>query len=310
MNGARGTAPPARPAWLAVCGHANVDVVLRLAHLPRPGASEPVRERRVVWGGTAANVARHAAGLGVPTRLWARVGTDFDPAWRAALSADGVELAFLDVDPERRTPTCYVLTDAAGEQAFCLDQGAMAAMAQHPPSPALLDGASWLHVATGEPAAYMAVAAEAQARGVRVGFDPGQELRFQYDARSFERLAELSDVLFLNRHEVEVALRMMNYGDPVQLLDHVPAIVATRGAEGATLLRRRHKPFHLPAPPARLVDPTGAGDALRAGWYAALHAGHDEETALAWGQAAAAQVVGMHGPQERALRRDDLGVPA
>ena len=87
----------------------------------------------------------------------------------------------------------------------------------------------------------------------------------------------------INTAELDVALRLLSYGDPVQLLDHAQAIVITRGPQGASLYRPRKKPLHVPAFHVQGVDPTGAGDAFRAGWYAALRAGHPFDEALRWG---------------------------
>lgn len=292
--------------FLACLGHTNIDVQIHVEDLPTAGNSSPVQERRTVYGGTAANIARHAAGLGVPVRLWSRVGRDFPPDWKVALEADGVDLSFLDIDVEALTPTCYILTDAVDQQSYCMDQAAMATMLEHPPTPALLDGLSWLHVGTGDPKAYDVIVDAARASGVKVAFDAGQELRFMYDTRAFEQLLDRSDVVFLNETEMDLALRFLGYGDPVQLLDHVDTIVATHGADGATLYRAGRKALKQDAFKVDSIDPTGAGDALRAGWYAALHAGKDMVEALRWGQAAAAVAVQHLGPQSHVVRQDDL----
>lgn len=295
------------PADLAVLGHTNIDVQMRMETLPGRGQSVPVADRRTVYGGTACNIARHAAGLGLQARLWSRVGPDFPPDWKVGLVDDGVDLAFLDIDQEGRTPTCFILTDDEGEQAYCMDQGAMGAMKENPPSTSLLDGLEgWIHFATGAPEAYLPLMQEARKRAVPVGFDPGQELRFMYTPKMFERLLDQSDVLFLNEAEARQALAYLRYGDPAQLLDHVGTVVLTHGAQGATLLRDGKKAHKGPAFKVKATDPTGAGDAMRAGWYAALRAGHDVETALRWGQAAAAVAVQHHGPQSRLVRMADI----
>ncbi len=299
--------PPA--AFLVACGHTNLDVQLQVKELPGAGQSVPVLDRRTVWGGTACNIARHAAGLGVPVRLWSRVGDDFPSDWRAALEADGVDLSHLDVVRGGRTPTCFILTDLVDRQCFAMDQGPMAGMAEHPPGPDLLDGVArggWLHVGTGDPLAYAHLAKEAGDRGLFVALDPGQELRFQYDSRSFEGLLNLADALFLNEDELKVACGYMRYGDPVQFLDHVDAVVVTRGAKGASLYRSGKKAHHVEAFPVRVVDPTGAGDALRAGWYAALWEGRTMEEALRRGVAAASVVLQHPGPQTHVLRPGDV----
>ena len=104
--------------FLTVLGHSNIDVQLSVAAMPGGGRSSPVTDRRTVYGGTACNIARHAAGLGVPVRLWSRVGSDFPADWRADLEVDGVDLTF---DEGERTPTCYILTAPDGEQAYMMD---------------------------------------------------------------------------------------------------------------------------------------------------------------------------------------------
>lgn len=294
-------------AYLAVAGHTNIDIQLRMEELPGRGQSSPVLERRTVHGGTAANVARHAAGLGVPVRLWSRVGDDFPSDWHDALASDGVDLHYLDLVRGGRTPTCYVLTDAGGDQAYCMDQGAMATMVENPPDSRLVAGLTgWLHLCTGDPRAYLDIAATARQRGIPVALDPGQELRFLYGPKVFERLLDRSDAVFLNEDELDLALRYLSYGDPVQLLDHVDTVVVTRGSKGASLYQVGGRHIHQDAFSVPVLDPTGAGDALRSGWYAALQVGLTQEEALRWGQAAAAIAVQHPGPQDHVVRPDAL----
>lgn len=287
-------------SFLTVLGHSNIDVQLSVGAMPGGGRSSPVTDRRTVYGGTACNIARHAAGLGVPVRLWSRVGPDFPADWRADLVADGVELC---LDEGDRTPTCYILTARDGEQAYMMDQGAMTPPYEVPA--AAWNGAQWLHVGTGDPASYLATMQAAKAVGLKIAFDPGQEIHFAYDATHFETLLNLADVFFCNDVEMEKALGFLRYGDPAQLLDHVDHVVHTHGEDGATLWGGK-KPVKLPAKPAAAVDPTGAGDALRAGWYAGLHEGLDYEDALQRGIQVAAVAVTLLGPQPRAITLDDL----
>lgn len=283
---------------LVVVGHSNIDVQIRVERLPQANQSTPALDRRIVYGGTACNIARHAAGLGVDVRLWSRIGDDFPIDWKHALEADGLELAF---DVAGRTPTCFIFTDGTGEQAYCMDQGAMTPPFTVPQS--VLDGAHWLHVCTGDPASYLPLVESAKAAGINVAFDPGQEIHFAYDAAHFERLLNLADAFFCNQAELDVALRFLRYGDAEQLLDHVDCVVVTQGAAGASLHRSGHIAHHVDAAPATVVDPTGAGDALRAGWYAGLAAGLDAPRALACGTEAAAFVVGIEGPQSDVVSR-------
>ncbi len=301
----------AKAAFLAVCGHTNLDVHLQVKELPKPEQSTPVLHRRKSWGGTGANIAHQAASLGVPVRLWSLVGDDMPVAWRTALSDAGVDTSWIATVPGKDTPSCFVLTDLVDRQSYCMDEGAMAAMAEHPPPDLILDGLApggWLHLATGDPLVYAVAADAAGERGLRIALDPGQEMRWRYDRRSFEGLLNLCHAFFVNEEELRVACDFFGYGAPEQFLDHVETVVVTRASKGASLYRRKSKPLHLPAFPAKVVDPTGAGDALRAGWYAALHAGHPMEMALRWGLAAAAIKVAQIGGQDHVIKRSELDV--
>lgn len=288
--------------FLTVIGHTNIDVQLHVATMPGGGRSSPVQRRETVYGGTACNIARHASGLGVPTRLWSRVGDDFPTDWREALEEDGVELRF-DTPTGALTPTCFILQAPDGEHAFCMDQAAMRPPYDVPD--AILDGTTWLHVCTGDPHSYFPLVEEAKKQGILVAFDPGQEIHFAYDEKTFFQMMEAADVMFLNHVELEKAFGFCSYGDPAQFLDHVDVLVVTRGEDGADLWTDAGK-VHVDAHKVDVVDHIGAGDGLRAGWYAALHQGKDFGTALRNGVAAAAAVVGMKGPQPHALRPDDL----
>lgn len=276
---------------LLVVGHSNIDVQIQLNHMPSPGVSSPVQSRRTVYGGTACNIARHAASLGVDVRLWSRVGPDFPLEWMEALEEDGVKLAY---EEGSRTPTCFILTDADGEQSYMMDQGAMSPPYEVPSS--TLDGVTQLHISTGDPAAYLPLAKEAKRRGIPVAFDPGQEIHFAYDIKSFEALLNQADVFWCNEVELAKAYDFLSYGDPKQFLDHVDTVIVTRGENGADIYTDKDVQ-HVPAAPANVVDPTGAGDAFRAGYYA----GGPTIAAKV-----AAVVVGLEGPQPRAVTIEDL----
>ncbi|HET6398068.1 MAG TPA: carbohydrate kinase family protein [Candidatus Thermoplasmatota archaeon] len=296
--------------FLAVCGHTNLDVLMRVKDLPQAGRSTPVLERTTARGGNGANIAIHAAGLGVPVRLWSRVGGDFPADWRADMERAGVDLRCLVVEPRTPTPTCYIFTDLLDRQAFAVDQGPMAAMGEHPPPEELLDGmprGAWLHLATGDPLAYAHIADTAVRRGIRVALDPGQEMSFRYTLRELEGLLSFSDVLFVNEAELRVACEILGLTMAEDLLRFVDAVVVTRGAKGASLYRVGAKALHSNAFPVdRALDPTGAGDAFRSGWYAGLQAGASWEEALRWAQAAGASKVRHPGSQTVVLSRRDV----
>ncbi len=90
------------------------------------------------------------------------------------------------------------------------------------------------------------------------------------------------------------------------LLEHVEVAVVTRGHEGSAI-HTRDGTLEIPAfEPAETVDVTGAGDAYRAGFYAALSRGMDLEACGRMAAATASYVVEGEGPQGRIPTWDEV----
>ncbi len=96
-----------------------------------------------------------------------------------------------------------------------------------------------------------------------------------WDAERFRKALEYTDMLFCNRNELATALRYAGRQSPEELLDSYPSmqvIVNTLGGQGARIFGR-NEVLDVPAAKVEVVDPTGAGDAFRAGFYAGLYRG-------------------------------------
>lgn len=215
-------------------------------------------------GGTAGNVALALARLGAPCRVISGVGPDFASSpYAAALAAAGVDLRALFVG-KLPTSRAYIFFDERGAQVTYFYAGASTELA--PAAGAV--GAGRAHFCAGEIAKYPAMMREA----AWVSFDPGQEL-FHRKFADIEACLSLADVLFANRHEMRIFDE--NGWTLARLLDEGPSVVVeSRGAEG-TLVHTPEGRFAAPGVTVRAVDPTGAGDAHRAGFLYALEQGAD-----------------------------------
>ena len=278
--------PEPRPARLAVVGHANVDHLLEVAELPAADRTVPVVRHRVRFGGTAANLAVAARRLGLATSLITRIGADYPPAFLRSLRAVGVDVAGVERVRGVPTPACYIALDGKGGQATLIDQGPMATSGSVPV--AVVRRAGWVHLSTGAPEYLLAIRAEAAAHRVPVSVDPAQEIHYRWNAASFAALLDGAEILFGNRAEIAAAQRLAGVASVSGLLERVPLVIETRGARGVRAFDRTGR---TEVPAVRLGpvrDPTGAGDAFRAGFYAAWFAGRDLEGTLRAGSRAAA----------------------
>ena len=283
--------------FLCVYGHTNLDHILTLKRLPELNTSANVDTKRSFFGGTGANVATFAAALGVPTALVSYVGKDLPPAFRQLMESKGVVLDELVEVEGQETPTVWIATDEHEDQVAYVFQGAMAGMADYPLQVKGAKEALAVHRMTGSPDYYIKLLEQPYMLRKRKSLDPAQEIHHVWDAARFNKALELSDVLFCNQNELATALRYSGKGSAEDLLKdlrYLQAIINTRGSHGARIYTK-NEVVDVPAAKVKVLDPTGAGDAFRAGVYAGLYHGMGWLESGALGCAAASFAVEAPG---------------
>lgn len=283
--------------FLGAFGHVVLDSIVTVPRLPDPNTSIQILDRRRYFGGTAGNLARAAARLGVRTSLASFVGPDFPEDYRDALREDGVDLRDLRVVRGTSTPTAWVFSDRRGNQIAIVDQGPMKDAARRPVLAHSVRDVELVHLGTGRPEYYVRVADLAEELGRSIAFDPSQEIHYVYSARLFRSLLRRSTYFFGNEAEIARAKRFMGATSTAGLLRHAEVVVATLGARGSVVFTREGR---IPVPrvrPRRVTDVTGAGDAYRAGFYAGLAHGLDLRRCGILGSAVASFVVETKGTQ-------------
>src|SRR5256885_13401868 len=93
-----------------------MDYIVSLRRLPSPNTSIEILDRQRYFGGTAGNLARAAARLGVKVSLASFGGADFPPDYRQALAKEGVDTNDLPTIPPANTPTAWAVSDPEGKQ--------------------------------------------------------------------------------------------------------------------------------------------------------------------------------------------------
>ncbi|NHA15127.1 carbohydrate kinase family protein [Thioalkalivibrio sp. XN279] len=225
------------------------------------------------FGGCAANIAYNLGLLGETGYPMATVGHDFAP-YREWLGARGVPLDFVRELRDSWTAVAYITTDLADNQITAFHPGAM----QHAHINAVPAhaGIRWGMVSPDGRQGMIDHAEQFAAAGIPFIFDPGQGLPM-FGAAELTRFIELADVVAVNDYEGKMLSQRTGLDDE-QIAARVQAYIVTRGAEGSTIMAggRRHD---IPAAaPEAVVDPTGCGDAYRAGLLFGLLRGADWET--------------------------------
>ncbi|GHD90606.1 carbohydrate kinase family protein [Streptomyces naganishii] len=259
------------------------------------------------YGGVAANIAFGLGSLGLAPLLVGAAGADFDDqeVW---LKEHGVDTAGVRISDTLHTARFVCATDTEQNQIGFFYAGAMAE-ARDIGLPGLLDrtgGADLVVVSPDDPDAMVRHARECARLGVPFVADPSQQLaRLERDqARA---LLDSPCHLFTNEYEALLIQERTGWTEQ-QVLGRVGSWITTQGAGGSRIARVGRTTTHVPAVPARaeVVDPTGAGDAYRAGFLAALAWDLDLAEAARLGSAVASVVLESRGTQTYALRGDDL----
>jgi len=291
---------------LGVFGHVNIDYIMDVPKLPHPNSSIEVANVKRLFGGTGANIAATASSLGVKTALASFVGEDFPADFKQYLSQAGLDITDLKEVEGQSTPTCRILTDPEQNQMGIMDQGPMALMDEYDIARHTVESSDIIHIGTGRPEYYRKVMALARELGKKIYFDPAQEIHYVYQAQIFKELLEMADLLFVNESELETALKYLNKGDKTDLLDHVDTLIVTLGKNGSQIMTATEIIKIPRIEPSIFKDPTGAGDAYRAGFYAGSSRNLGLEKCGSLGAAAASFAIENHGTISKLPVWDDL----
>lgn len=245
------------------------------------------------FGGVAANIAYHLRLLGADPLILASVGSDFAPyaEWldRRGIRRDGI-VVFDDV----RTPQGFVTTDREDCQIWAFYEGALA----RAHAARVEDVAEPLELAIVSANGKQAMLEHGRAlkrRGVPCYVDPSHALPLL----SREELVELIDGAagyFVNDYEWQLTLEKTALSES-EIERRCAALVITRGAEGSEI-RSDGKRLEIPPALARaVVDPTGCGDAYRAGFLYGVASGRALEVAGRLGSLLGSWQVEVEGAQ-------------
>ena len=253
---------------------------------------------RGVAGGSGANAATWLAASDVETHFVGRVGDDvFGDFLRTELERAGVRV-HLARDPSLPTGKVFVLVDGAGERTMITDRGAGENLRPED-LPETLFSSGHLHLSgyTFSGGSRRETAREAlrlaRESGMTISVDPSTvPLLMEVGPERFLELTRGADLCFPNLEEGEVLARTEAPEDiAARLLSYYSGVVLKLGAEGALYAGVDGARARLPAEPARVVDTTGAGDALSAGFLAARLSGTSPAEALERGVELAARAV-------------------
>jgi adenosine kinase len=254
------------------------------------------------FGGTAGNIAYSLSLLHERPILIATIGKDyasyFDWLKKNNISEEGIKIM-----REEFTAGAYIITDKADNQITGFNPGAM----KYPSGYTFRNAQSKDSIsliAPGNLQDMVEYANICKERGIDYICDPGQSLT-QWEGNALREWLDGSMLLISNDYELEMIMKMTGM-DKEGLLCLTKIIITTLGEKGSLISKPA---FDVAIPAAEVhdvVDPTGAGDAYRAGLLKGIVSGRDIETSAKIGTVAATFAIEKYGTQEHHYAYEDF----
>ncbi len=265
-----------------------------------------VDDLQVRRGGVAANIAFSLGRFDLDPILVGAVGLDFSD-YRSWLVRHGVDVESIHESKAAHTARFVCTTDSASNPIASFYPAAMseAREIERGPIQDRVGDPDLVVVSPNDPEAMLRHTAECRERSIRFAADPSQQLSFM-GGEDIRRLIDGAAYLFTNEYEAALTEQKTGW-TAEEILDRVGTRVTTRGAKGSIIESKGAEPIEIPVVPiAAVVDPTGVGDAFRAGYIAGLAWGVSAERSAQLGSMLAALVIETTGTQEYDLNRDSF----
>jgi adenosine kinase len=263
-------------------------------------------------GGCAGNIAYNLALLQQPVLLMATVGQDA-PEYIAALRQRGVDTRGVLQLPTEFTASFFVSTDQANNQIASFYTGAMAKAGQISFVDQDYENISIAIISPNDPQAMVKYAQECQELGIPYVYDPSQQIP-RLDPADLTKGIEGAKILIVNDYEFEMIKKQTRLsGEDLQKM--VETIIVTQGEKGSLIQitelgadgAASYSAFNIPSVvPRRIAEPTGVGDAYRAGLITGIVQGYSWEVSGRLGALAAAYVLEQHGTQRHSYTRRQI----
>lgn len=254
------------------------------------------------FGGTAGNIAYNLALLGEDPLILSTAGTDFE-RYETRLKQLGLSLKGIRRVEGELTAGAYITTDMSDNQITGFNPGAMRHASQVPVKIESEDGALAI-VSPGNFDDMISYSRIYKEKKIPYIFDPGQQIPIMSKESLLEMTAG-SEILIANDYELQMIEHATGLGKS-GLIQKTGTVITTLGEKGSLVLTNESETEVGVAKARKVVDPTGAGDAYRAGLIKGITSGRSLIEAAKTGATCASFAVECYGTQEHTFSQDEF----
>lgn len=252
------------------------------------------------FGGTAGNVAYSLALLGEDSSIIATAGKDFD-RYRTYLESRGILTDDICINHNDSTASAYIITDQGDNQIAGFYPGALATPYDPKFSPT---EKSMAIISAGCITDMQTLPDVFRGRGINFLFDPGQSIP-ALTGNDLRNGMTDAFAVFANDYEFSMIAEKTGLTE-TEVARIANVLVITLGSEGSRVITKDGEEIVKAVPAVELKDPTGAGDAFRAGYIKGLRLGLPPSICARLGSTVATYVVETYGTQNHTFTLDEL----
>ncbi|MDM4769321.1 carbohydrate kinase family protein [Solimonas sp. SE-A11] len=250
-------------------GHFKNEILPDKVHILNVSFLVPQMRRE--FGGCAGNIAYNLKLLGGEPLPMGTVGNDFE-RYAEWMDKNGIARDYVKLVPDAYTAQAYITTDLDDNQITAFHPGAMSFSHQQ-------DVPAGVKIGTVSPDGRDGMLLHARQfaeAGIPFIFDPGQGLPM-FGGDDLRDFIQKASYVAVNDYEAELLMERTGW-TLRQIAERLDALIVTRGGKGSHIITPK-KQYEIPCAEAgSLTDPTGCGDAFRAGLLYGLQNGKDWET--------------------------------
>ncbi len=260
-----------------------------------------VPEMRRQFGGVAGNIAYNLRLLGGEPYPMATVGDDFGP-YQRRLESLGISTRYIRHLEGEFTPQAFITTDVDDNQITAFHPGAM--MESHLNKVEDTEDITLGIVAPDGRDAMLQHSSDFKRLGIPHIFDPGQAMTL-FDGDDLRTFIRQADWVVANDYEFQLIHERTGMSKE-QVAAQLEALIITQGGDGSSLITSTGEQHIDTVEATQVLDPTGCGDAYRAGLIYGILNQLDMVTACRIGAVMGALKVAVQGPQNQTPTMDEI----
>ncbi len=254
-------------------------------------------------GGTAGNIAYNIKMLGSNPTIVSSVGQD-GGEYLEYFNDLGISTDHVATDKNLFTASCHITTDLDDNQITAFYNGALAS-AHDLKSGKKGKKPEWAIISPTEKGVMLKHLSQSVKSGIKTIFDPGQQVTAFSDNELKSAIKQV-DVVIGNDYEMKMIQKRTGWGEN-DILKKTKMLVTTLGSQGSYIKTSQGEEIRIEAcRPKKIEDPTGAGDAYRAGFLVGLEKGYNLRMCGRLGSVAASFAIEKYGTQEHKFSKKEF----